>query len=165
MQKKLQDASKQIANNRLEIIDKLVQFSVTDVLLFWGTNKSLIKRQQEKWEPVLIWASKEFEHKYKTTNSLEVPEQGKSAAEKLHLYLEKLTDKQLAALLSAALLMRSVLLACAMVKGKINAEEAFQASFVEEIWQSEHWGIDKEAEQKRNEIKTELCEIEKFLRK
>ena len=160
MQKKLQDASKQIANNRQEIINKLVQFSVTDMLLFWGTNKSLVEKQREKWEPVLIWAGKEFKHKYKTTSSLDVPEQNKSAEENLYMFLEKLNDKQLAALLSAALLMRSVLLASALVKGKIDAKEAFEASFAEELWQAEHWGIDEEAEQKRKEVYSELQAIE-----
>ena len=56
-----------------------------------------------------------------------------------------------------------VLLAAALVKGKINAEEAFRAAFLDELWQAETWGADEEAENRRQTIKNEICEIEKFL--
>ena len=119
--------------------------------------------QQKKWAPILKWANSELNNNYKTTTSLDVPEQEQSSAQKLFNYLQKLDNKQLSALLSAALTMRSVLLATALIKGKINADDAFEASFVEELWQASHWGIDKEAEQKRENIRNELRDIESFL--
>ena len=48
-------------------------------------------------------------------------------------------------------------------QGKINAEEAFRAAFLDELWQAETWGADEEAENRRQTIKNEICEIEKFL--
>ena len=77
--------------------------------------------------------------------------------------METLSDRELTAFYAAALKMRSVLLAAALVKGKINAEEAFRAAFLDELWQAETWGADEEAENRRQTIKNEICEIEKFL--
>lgn len=160
----LKAALADIAANREEIIDKLVQFSQTDMLLFWGENKDLMERQKLLWGPILQWASDSMELKLKTTSSLDVPEQEKKTGYKMRLFLKSLSDKELLAFFKAALDMRSVLLAAALVKGRLTAEDAFHAAFIEELWQSENWGVVEEAEQKRNELKQELIEIEKFLK-
>lgn len=160
----LKAALADMAANREEIIDKLVQFSQTDMLLFWGENKELMDRQQQLWGPILQWASDSMELKLKTTSSLDVPEQEKKTGYRMRLFLESLSDKELLAFFKAALDMRSVLLAAALVKGRLTAEDAFHAAFIEELWQSENWGVVEEAEQKRNELKQELIEIEKFLK-
>ena len=63
----------------------------------------------------------------------------------------------------SASLLRSILLALALVKGRLSTDDAFEAAFVEEIWQAKIWGIDEEAEKRRQAIHSELKEIEKFL--
>ena len=60
--------------------------------------------------------------------------------------------------------MRSVNLGAALVEGKISADEAFEAAFLEELWQAEKWGKVPEAEDKRQKIKEELREISRFVR-
>ena len=60
--------------------------------------------------------------------------------------------------------MKSVLLAIALVKKKLNADEAFNAAYLEELWQAESWGVEEEAEKRRSELKKELHEIEDFLK-
>ncbi len=164
MQKKLEESVQQISQNREEIIDKLIQFSATDLLLFWGTNADLAKRQELLWSPVLKWVGQTLANEYKITHSLDVPGQDEKAGDKLRQFMESLDDKQLAALFAAALLMRSVLLACALVKGKISAKEAYNAALVEELWQAEHWGVDEEAQSRRDDILKELSAIEAFLK-
>lgn len=153
-----------MAANREQIIDKLVEFSQTDMLLFWGENRELMEREQELWGPILQWANDSMELKLKTTTGLDVPEQEEKNGYKMRLFLESLSDKELLAFFKAALDMRSVLLAAALVKGRLSAEEAFNAAFIEELWQSENWGVVEEAEKKRDELKQELIDIEKFLK-
>ena len=41
--------------------------------------------------------------------------------------------------------------------------EAFRAAFLEEIWQADKWGHDAEADQRREVIRQELIDVEKFL--
>ena len=164
MEAKLKEAQQEISEHREEVIDRLVQFSLTDMLLFWGHEKDLIERQQKVWGPVLAWAKEELNTKFVTTNTLDVPEENKGSGYRLKLFLETLSDKELAAFYAAALKTRSVLLAAAMVKGNITAEEAFNAAFLEELWQSESWGNDEEACCRRDKIKTEIQEIEDFLK-
>ena len=163
MQNYLEEAQREIAKNRGEVIDRLVRYSLTDMLLFWGQEKDLIERQTEAWGPILKWASEELAAKFVTTQSLDVPEENRTSGYRLKQFMETLSDRELTAFYAAALKMRSVLLAAALVKGKINAEEAFRAAFLDELWQAETWGADEEAENRRQTIKNEICEIEKFL--
>ena len=161
----LEKTAKEIAKNRNEVIDRLVQFALTDMLLFWGQNKELVNRQEKIWGPILQWAKYEVNTKYIKTQGLEVPTQEEGSDERLKMFLENLSNKELAAFYVAALNMKSVLLAAALVKKHINAQQAFDAAYLEELWQAETWGIEKEAEQRRQEIRKELQEIEDFLRK
>src|SRR5574344_1391398 len=159
----LKNVVDEIQENREEVIEKLIQFSVTDMLLFWGQEKDLIARQERLWSPIIKWSSEAIETKFNTTSSLQVPSQQKNSGEKLRVFLNNLTNKELGAFYVAALNMKSVLLAAALVKGKINANQAFEAAFLEELWQNENWGADEEALKKREELKQELVDVENFL--
>ena len=58
----------------------------------------------------------------------------------------------------------SAAMAAAFVKGKIDAEKAYQAALIEEIWQAESWGKDALAEERRSSIYQELADLEAYLR-
>ena len=159
----LQKMLKEIPEQRSLILDKLVEFSLTDMMLFWGQNKELVAQQEKIWGPLLQWVEQEFDTKLKTTQNLDVPEQDQKLVYRLNFELQKLSDRQLVAFYAMAFRTRSVLLALAFVKGKINAQEAFQAAALEEIWQAEKWGKDEEAESRRQTMRQELEEIQDFL--
>ncbi len=161
---KLQQATQEIATYREDIIKRLLKYGATDVLLFWGSDKDLIERQEKEWAPLLEWARDEFDAKFVKTHGLDVPEENAESGYRFKFFLEHLSDKELAAFYLAALNMRSVLLAAALVKGRINAAQAFQAAYLEELFQAEAWGSDEEAEAKREERQQELREIETFLK-
>lgn len=159
----LNKATAEIGKSRKEVIDRLVVFSQTDLLLFWGHEKDLIERQEKIWGPILQWANNEINVEFVKTQGLDVPE-NKASGEKLKDYLNSFSDKELAAFYVAALNMKSVLLAIALVKKRLSADEAFNAAFLDELWQAESWGVEKEAEKRRAELKKELHEIEDFLK-
>ena len=155
----------EIAKERELVIDKLIKFSLTDMLLFWGSSEDLFKQQKRVWLPILSWAKDNLDTKYQTTQTINVPEQDTEAGKKLKLFLSSLSDKELTGFYFAALNMRSVLLAAALIKGRITAKQAFEASCLEELWQAEKWGNDPAAESRRKSLLKELEEIEAFLKK
>ena len=160
---KLEQAVGEIKVRRGDVIDKLVEFAPTDSLLFWANNDELIKKQEQLWNPILNWANKELNAKYITTKNLDVPEQDEYSINNLKNFMENLSDKELAAFYLASVNMKSELLAAALVKGHISAEQAFDAANLEELWQAEHWGKESVSEQKRQSLKQELRDIEQFL--
>ena len=164
MKTKLEQSIAEIAKDRQIVIEKLVQFSLTDMLLFWGTNKDLAQRQEKLWSPILIWAKENLDTKFNITKSINVPEQDSESSIKLKMFLEALDDKELTCFYYAALNTRSILLAAALIKRKINAQQAFEASCLEELWQAEQWGQDEAAENRRKSLLEELKTIESFIK-
>ena len=164
MEQNLKQVEEDIKQHRVEIIDRLVNFALNDVLLFWSTDKEVKKEQQEKWLPILKWVDDTLNTRFKQTTSLETDSSGKTAATELKKYLDNLSDKELTSFYVAALNMRSVLLAVAMIKGRINATEAFELSELEELYQARKWGSEPVAEARRNSIKDSLISAEKYLR-
>lgn len=164
MTKKLERLTTDAALHRKEIIDDLIKYSLTDMLFFWSTEKGLMERQFAEWQPLLDWAENEFETKYEKTESLDVPQSNHATGWRLKSFLDELSDKELAAFFVAAQNMRSVLLAAALIKKHITADQAFKAAFLEELYQAENWGSDDETEKRRGQLKQELMEIEAFLK-
>ena len=147
----LKAMAKDVAQHRDEIIERMVNFSLTDTLLFRNPDaEDLIAEERQVWDPIVEWAKKNMDADFKTSESLQV-------------FLEKLSDKELAAFYQTGKITKSVLLAAALVKKQITADEAFRAAFLEEIWQADKWGHDAEADQRREVIRQELIDVEKFL--
>ena len=164
MEQNLKQVEKDIKQHRPEIIDRLVNFALNDVLLFWSTDKEVKQEQQEKWLPILKWVDNTLNARFKQTTSLEAEKNDKKASLELKKYLDNLSDKELTSFYIAALNMRSVLLAVAMIKGRISATEAFELSELEELYQARKWGSEPVAEARRNSIKDSLISAEKYLR-
>ena len=156
-------AEKEIKEHRSEVIEKLVEFSFTDVILFWSANDDVKSMQTEKWLPVLKWLNNRFKITLKETNGLTPPPQNENNRAGFKEILEKMSLKTLTAYYLAAVRLKSPLLALALVEKKITASEAFELAYLEELYQSKSWGVDEEAEQGRQCVKNELLEIEEFL--
>ena len=153
----LKAMAKDVAQHRDEIIERMVNFSLTDTLLFRNPE------ERQVWDPIVEWAKKNMDADFKTSESLEVPMENNASLPRLQVFLEKLSDKELAAFYQTGKITKSVLLAAALVKKQITADEAFRAAFLEEIWQADKWGHDAEADQRREVIRQELIDVEKFL--
>lgn len=153
-----------IRQHREELIERLVKFSLNDVLLFWSSDEDLRHEQEKKWMPVIHWVDENVNARFKTTSGIDTPAVNAESALELSKYIHQFSDKELAAFYIAALNMRSVLLALALVKGFINAEQAFEMSELEELYQAQKWGKVPEAEKRRDNLKKSIVAVEKYLR-
>ena len=164
MRQDLEKGQAQLALCRQETVAQLAAFARTDVLLFWSRQEALRRRQEALWAPLIAWAKEVLQVEIVPTDTLEVPEENETFVVCLRAFLSALSDRELTAVAAAAFNMRSVLSALALVKGRINAEEAFQAAWLEELWQAEKWGIDEEAEARRQACLQALEEVETFVK-
>jgi chaperone required for assembly of F1-ATPase len=57
----------------------------------------------------------------------------------------------------------SLVLALALLEGRISAEEAFEASQLDETFQIEQWGEDAEAARRRRSIREDVLSTRRFL--
>ena len=77
--------------------------------------------------------------------------------------LSNLNDNELTAAFLTATQLKSVILGLSLLNKRISVEKVFKAAFLEEIYQNELWGSDKEAVEKRKSVKSELRKIKEYL--
>ena len=64
MATKLQTLTKDVAENRDEIIERMVNFSLTDTLLFRSPEAAeLIEEERKIWDPIVEWAKQSIDRK------------------------------------------------------------------------------------------------------
>lgn len=164
MQKTLDKAVREIAEYRNDIEAKLLEYAKTDLLFFWGEKRDLYIRQKDEWQPILDWVENLAKVEIAKTDKLDVPDNSR-LQKPLAKIFAAMNDKELACYYAATLNMKSVLLALALVKGRISAQKAGELAYLEELWQNEMWGTDCEAQKRRDERCAELKIIESFLNK
>lgn len=158
-------AEQEINCNKEILIKKLSDFILTDVLLFWSGNEELKKIQQEKWSPILSWLKNHFSVNMEKTYNIDLPEGNKAYQKTFEKIINSMDCKSLTAFYLIATRTKSPLIAIAMINKKISPEEAFDMSYLEEIYQSKKWGIDEKSEKIRKKIASELKEIYEYMDK
>lgn len=157
------DVEQYVLQNKEKIVSLLAEYVLTDTILFWSDEKDLNFLQQEKWQPIIDFVNKEIGINLQKTYKITPPNENNLYQEAFKIYIRTLYLKELTALYLGATELKSVLLSIAFVKKKISATEAFNLSFLEEFFQNKSWGTDKEAENKKEQIKETILKIEEYL--
>jgi len=148
------------------IIEALMVYGDTDTLSYVvpaSENEPLATRQQQKWRPLVEWASREFGAIWQTASGIEPATQVPEMHEAIRAYLKEQGAMRLSAACVLVSCYSSLLLALAVLKGRLTAEQAFEVSRLEESVQNERWGVDPEAEKKTLRVKGETIAAGHFL--
>lgn len=131
---------------RAELADELSRYASTDVTCYLADSpQELQARQDAAWQPWREWAGKELGVVLVPVIGLMASPQPQASLDAVRDYALSLDDFRLTALTWACSLLGSAVLALAVERGALNAEQALTASVVDEDWQIEQWGEDEEA--------------------
>jgi chaperone required for assembly of F1-ATPase len=135
----------------------LARFGDTELLCYRAESPSeLVRLEAEKWDPLVAWAADEFQAPFQTTSGIlhiEQPDTVKSAVEGA---LTDVPDFALAGLHNVISLTGSLILGFALLRGRLDAAEAFDVAHVDEAYQAKLWGEDSEAQERLALRRTEL---------
>ena len=146
-----------VSPNRDLLIDRLAGQIVSDPLRFRAhAPRDLVEREAEAWDPVLGDFRDRFGVTLTTIAGLGMPENVPEAETCVRNFAGARDDFRLTALVDLAQNLGSIVVAIATLEEAIDAERAFGAAFLEELHQAEHWGYDKEAEDRRRSIRTDI---------
>lgn len=149
---------------RHDVLAELRNYSETDLLCYRADDTpALAGRQAEQWNPVLEWAEERFAIQPQLAGGVMPVEQDAAMLDKLAAEAGRRDDFHFCALWLATKHTASLLLALAVLEGRIPAEQAFALSRLEETFQNEQWGEDDEARQKRESAAQDMVEIGRFL--
>ncbi len=119
----------------------LFNYIATDTVCFRSPSlEKLAERQDRVLNPLIDWAMDEYGIKLNTTYSFEPVDHPSASVEKLMNMLDDMDPWSLAVFDSLTKITKSYLIALATVKGRLNAQQAFVASRVEEELQIQTWG-------------------------
>lgn len=157
-------AADRIGPMRAQILDEIARYAETDLLCYWAEGPdSLVRRQAQLWQPLLDWLAIRHDASLEVRTGVVPRPQPPAALQALRLALEALDDFALAAVGSTTAATGSVVIALALVDGRIGPDEAVAASQLDELFQAETWGEDAEAAQRRAALAADIAAAHRFL--
>jgi chaperone required for assembly of F1-ATPase len=153
-----------IAAHREEVIAAILRFGENDLLCYRAHQPpELAERQREGWDPMLAWAATRYGAHLQTGAGLNHIDQPPEALAALRGAVEAHDDFSLAALHVIASVTGSLVLALALADGQTGAAHAFKLSRIDEDYQTEKWGSDREAEVRATHLARELDKAVEFI--
>jgi chaperone required for assembly of F1-ATPase len=135
-----------IAGKEQPVRDDIAAYAGNDLLCYRATSPARLAAQQaDAWDPVLAWAARDFDATFVTTTSVVHVAQSPTTRSAIAAALTPLTAFELAGVHVMTSLTGSALLALAVHRGHMSAEDAWAKAHVDEQWQIAQWGEDDEA--------------------
>lgn len=147
-----------IANTAIEAVSDKMDEVAADIVAFAGSDllcyraadpEALVARQSAAWDPIVQWAASELGARFILAQGVMPIEQPAAALARVGEAVRPLDAFQLSGLHVATTLSGSALLALAVLKGRLNPQEAWAAAHVDEDYQISAWGPDEEAAERR----------------
>jgi chaperone required for assembly of F1-ATPase len=134
---------------REAVAEEIASYAGADLLSYHAEEPAVLARLHvQDWGPLLDWSERELGVKLlPTAGIIHLPQPPESLERAKALALE-LDDFALTALAAATPLFGSAVLAFALQRGRLSADEAFDLSRLDEAFQESQWGVDDEAAQR-----------------
>lgn len=158
-------ARERIVPHRADIIGQLAAYGMNDLLCYRAeTPDDLVARQGESWDRWLSWAENTYGIGLRTTSGLVPIDQPHSVREAFQKILPAHSDDVITALGVIVPALGSLILGLALTIQALQPQAACEASFLDELWQEEHWGTDSEAVKRRAKIIEDVAVGARYMR-
>lgn len=135
-----------LSSQQAEVVGLLAAYGASDLLCYRATGpEALIARQAAAWDSLLDWAATDLGAPLKVTAGVVPIDQPAESIARLTALTAAFDIFRLAAFHDLVAISGSLVLALAVTKGRLAAEDAFTLSRIDEAWQAELWGVDDEA--------------------
>ncbi|ABC23453.1 ATP12 family chaperone protein [Rhodospirillum rubrum] len=153
-----------MAAARPALEEDLLRYGGSDLLCYRAERpRELVERQHRAWQPALDWLAAHAGADLVVTSGLMPIDQPETALEALGRLVRAYDDWTLTAVQAATAACGSLVLALALIEGRISAEEAFTLAFLDDSYQMEQWGEDAEAVARRDHLRDEILAVGRFL--
>lgn len=126
----------------------VTSYGGTDLLCYRAPSPGeLVARQNQGWDPLLDWAEERLGARLAVGAGVMHIAQPPEAMERLARHVESFDAWELTGLSELTSLSGSLILALAVLHGRLTAEDAWTLSRLDEQWNIEQWGEDAEAAQ------------------
>ena len=153
-----------VTSQRARVIEDTAKYAGSDMLCFRAREpETLVKRQQETWQPLLDWAAERYGARLVIVEGLAFVEQPADAVARLAEVVAAHSDLGLSALYNLTHISGSLIVALAVAEGHLSAADAFAAAQLDELYQIERWGEDPIATKRHEGIRHDIDAGARFL--
>lgn len=153
-----------VGPERATILEQLIRFADTDLLCYRADAPAdLVRRQGGQWQPLLDWAADTTGGRLVVTTGVIAVEQPAEAVAALAGRLADYDDWRLTVAQAACAASGSLVLALALVEGRLDGEQTYAVSQLDETFQIEQWGEDAEAADRRAALRRDILAAERLL--
>jgi chaperone required for assembly of F1-ATPase len=153
-----------VTTQRTRVIEDTAKYAGSDMLCYRASEPAtLVKRQQETWQPLLDWAAERYGARLVVVEGLAFVAQPADALARLHEVVAAHSDLGLSALYNLTHISGSLVVALAVAEGHLSAADAFTAAQLDELYQVERWGEDPIATKRHEGIRHDIEAGARFL--
>lgn len=142
--------------NREEMVAAILRFGENDLLSYRAETPEELARRQRQWDRHLDWVAARHGARLAVTSGIGHVLQPAVALGALEKPVAAQDDYALAALHILASITGSLVLGLAVLEGELTPAEAFALSRLDEAYQAEQWGTDREAEERAGRLAQEM---------
>lgn len=146
-------------------IQEITDYTGTDLLCYRAPKPDdLVQRQHDRWQPSLDWMGKRYGILFEVTGSLLPAPQRKATIDGVRRIVEAVDDWSLVGLHGATTGLGSVVLGLALWHGEIDDVGAADASLLDELFEIEQWGRERDASRRHDVLRRDIKGIATFLK-
>jgi len=136
--------------DRVEAVtDDVAKYLGTDLLFYRaGHPEALVAREAAHWDPIVFWAADTLGAHFMLAEGIVHVRQPEPAIAAARAALPG-DPWSIAAVHVVTTLTGSALLALALLRGKLDADQVWNAAHVDEDWNIQQWGVDEEVAARR----------------
>ncbi len=145
-------------------VEALARYAESDLLCYRATDpEALVHRQARAWQPWLDWAALTYDAPLKVTAGVVHIPQSRHSLNALYAAVAAFDPLVLAGLGILVPALGSLVLGLAVAEGRLDATEAHRLGALDELFQAELWGQDREAEQRRKMVAADIAMAARFI--
>ena len=146
------------------VVRQIADYAGTDLVCYRATRPlALVARQQEVWQPLLDWAVARYEAPLTVISGVIPSSQPLASLAAFTAAVAGYDDFALTALGATTTACGSLVIALALLEGRLDAADAFAASQLDESFQIESWGEDEEHRERRAALDAEITAAARFV--
>jgi chaperone required for assembly of F1-ATPase len=152
------------AHQRDEIVAETANYAGTDLVCYRADHQpALAARQHEAWQPLLDWAEGRYGARLEVTAGIMPKTQKMAVLNAFAAAVAAYDDFRLTGLHTATAACGSLVIALALMEGRLDADSAFAVSQLDESFQIEQWGEDSEAAVRRSALAADIAATARFI--
>jgi len=153
-----------VAARRGEIAAEVARYAGTDLVCYRVEHPpELARRQHATWQPLIDWATLRYDAPLEVTVGILPITQSPATLRAFALAVESYGHLELAALHLATSAAGSLVVALALIEGRLDVESAFAAAQLDESFEIEQWGEDAEQAERRAALKDDMALAHRFI--